>query len=254
MNTRADTEKFFWLKFLAIGLGTLAFGAYAAWDAFVTGPHRYAMAEVWEDIDHQADLTQEEKMAQWRPIAKKNGWSPKTPKKEIKLKSATEFIYFNYGLMALCGLIAIPCLLWCLKTKGTWIESTEDGLQNSSGQKLTLDQITKVDKAKWDKKGISVVHYTNEQGGTSTFVIDDLKFERAATDKIMAWVEENIDTKLVVNGRLESQIAADKAKEAAEKAAREQEETYRGRRLIATVHLIPILSIYKSLVGLCSPN
>ena len=39
-----------------------------------------------------------------------------------------------------------------------------------------------------------------------------------------AWIEENIDTELVVNGRLESQIAEEKAKVAAEKAAREQEQ------------------------------
>jgi len=126
-------------------------------------------------------------------------------------------------MMTLCGLIGLPCIFWCLRTKGTWIESTENGLRNSAGQELTLDQITKVDKAKWDKKGITVVHYTDEQGGASSFVIDDLKFDRTKTDEIMAWLEENIDTKLVVNGRLESQIIKDKAKEAAEKAAREKE-------------------------------
>lgn len=223
MNKRAETEKFFWLKFLAIGLGTLGFGAYAGWDAIVEGPHRLAMAEVWEHIDHQVDLEQEAKMVKWRAAAKENGWSPKTPKKEIKVKSAKEFIWFNYGLLTLCWLIALPCLIWCLRTRGNWIESTQNGLRNSSGQELTLDQITKVDKARWDKKGIAVVHYTNEQGA-STFVIDDLKFQRAATDEIMAWVEQNIDAELVVNGRLESQIAADKAREAAEKAAREQQD------------------------------
>ena len=88
---------------------------------------------------------------------------------------------------------------------------------------MTLDQITKVDKAKWDKKGIAVLHYTGNRGA-STFLIDDLKYERAATDEIMAWIEESIDTKLVVNGRLESQIAEEKAQAAAEKAAREQEQ------------------------------
>ena len=223
MNKRAETEKFFWLKFLAIGLGTLGFGAYAAWDAAVEGPYQLKQAEAWEPLYH-SDLKEDAKMDKWKEIATENGWSTKHPKKEITVKSRTEFIYFNYGLMAICGLIALPCLLWCLKTKGTWIESTENGLRNSSGQQLTLDQITKVDKARWDKKGITVVHYTDDQGGKNTFLIDDLKFDRTATDEIMAWIEENIDTKLVVNGRLESEIAADKAREAAERAARELEE------------------------------
>ena len=223
MNKRAEVEKFFWLKFLAIGLGTLGYGAYAAYDAFVTGPHQLEMAEVWDPI-HDSDQSEDAKMKQWEEKASENGWNPKRPKKEYTVKSRTDFITFNYALMALCGLIALPCLLWCLKTKGTWIASTEDGLRNSAGQQLTLDQITKVDKAKWDKKGIAIVHYTDDSGGDRTFLIDDLKFERAPTDDIIAWVEDNIDTKLVVNGRLETEIAATKAKEAAEKAEREQQD------------------------------
>jgi len=159
----------------------------------VEGPHRLAMAKVWEKIDHDAELSddQEGKMVLWRAAAKENGWSPKTPKKEIKVKSAKEFIGFNYGLLALCWLIALPCLFWCLRTRGNWIESTENGLRNSAGKELTLDQITKVDKARWDKKGITVVHYTNNQG-PGTFVIDDLKFERAATDEIMVTLSKTL--------------------------------------------------------------
>ena len=223
MNKRAETEKFFWLKFLIIGLGTLGFGAYAGYDAIVKGPYQLEMAKVWEPI-YKSEIEEKAKVKQWREIATEKGWDTARPTKEFTKKSRKEFIAFNYGLMGLCGLIAVPCLLWCLKTRGSWIESTENGLRNSSGQQLTLDQITKVDKAKWDKKGIAVVHFTNDQGGASTFLIDDLKFERSTTDEIMVWIEENIDTKLVVNGRLESQIAADKAREAAEKAAREQED------------------------------
>ena len=220
MNKRASTEKFFWYKFLAIGLATLAYGAYAGYDAVVTGPYRLAKSELWEPIDLNTSLSEEAKMEQWREIAKEHGWSTKRPKEKYKVKDAREFIWFNYGLMIFCGLIALPCLLWCLANRSKWIESTEKGLRNSSGQELTLDQITKVDKAKWDKKGITIVHYTDNLGAKNKFLIDDLKFERTTTDEIMAWVEQNIDPKLVVNGRLESQIATDKAKEAAEKAAR----------------------------------
>ena len=222
MNKRAGTENSFWLKFLVIGLGTLAFGAYSGWDAVVSGPHQLEVAKEWEPINLDETLSEEAKMDKWRAIATKKEWSLKRPKKKYNVKSRTEFIYFNYGMMALSGLIALPCLIWCLKTRGTWIESTENGLRNSAGQELTLDQITKVDKARWDKKGITVVHYNSDQAGQKTFLIDDLKYKRSTTDEIMAWVEQNIDPELIVNGRTEAQIATDKAQEAAEKAAREQ--------------------------------
>ena len=223
MNKRAEIEKFFWLKFLVIGLATLGYGAYAGYDAIVEGPYRLEKSKIWEPILLDDSLSEEDKMNKWKEAATEHGWKKKRPKEKINVKSAKEFIVFNYGLMGLCWLIAIPCLFWCLKTKGSWIESTEDGLRNSAGQQFTLDKITKVDKSKWDKKGITVVHYNNDQGGTSTFRIDDLKFERATVDEIMAWVEDNIDTKLVVNGRLESQIAQDKAKMAAEKLAQDED-------------------------------
>jgi hypothetical protein len=56
--------------------------------------------------------------------------------------------------------------------------------------------------------------------GQEKFIIDDLKYQRQPTDTIMAWVEENVDDDLIVNGRTEVQIAADKAKA---KADREQQ-------------------------------
>ena len=221
MNKRAGTEQFFWLKFLVIGLGTFAYGAWASWDAFVAGPQRLAMAEVWEPILLDSSLTEEQRDKAWIEEATKNDWSKKRPKEEFNVKDSKEFIWFNYGLMGVCWLIALPCLFWCLRTKGSWIEATGDGLRNSAGQQLTLDQITKVDKAKWDKKGIAHVHYTNAEAAASIFVIDDLKYERVAADEIMAWVEENIDATLIVNGRTEAQITKDKAGEAAKKAAQE---------------------------------
>jgi len=223
MNKRAETEQFFWLKFLVIGLGTFGYGAYAGWDALVAGPHRLEMSEVWEPILLNSSLSEKERDAQWIERATEHGWPTKRPKKKYNVKDSKEFIWYNYGLMGLCWMIALPCLFWCLRTKGSWIEATDDGLRNSAGQQLSLGQISKVDKAKWDKKGIAIVHYSGDQGA-STFVIDDLKYERKATDEIMAWIEDNIDTKLIVNGRLESQIIKDKAREAAEKAAREQEQ------------------------------
>ena len=222
MKKRAETEKFFWLKFLVIGLGTLGYGAYAGWDAIVTGPHRLEMSEVWEPILLDSTLSEKHRDNLWKKAATEHEWPTKRPKKKYTVKDSKEFIWYNYGLMGLCWLIALPCLIWCLTTKGSWIEATGDGLRNSAGQELKLDQITKVDKAKWDKKGIAVLHYTGDQGA-SKFLIDDLKYERATTDEIMAWIEDNIDQELVVNGRLESQIAADKAKEAAEKASQQED-------------------------------
>jgi hypothetical protein len=212
MNTRAETEKTFWLKFLIIGLATLGYGLWGAKDALLEGPKRVEQAKIWEPLLNDDSLEEKDRMAQWEEVAKANDWSPARPEHNIRIKDAKEFVVWNYGVLIVCSLIALPCLIWCLLSRGTWIESTENGLRSSAGQELSLKQITKIDKAKWDKKGIAIVHYKDELGSEKKFVIDDLKYQRQPTDLIMAWVEENVDESLVVNGRTEAQIAAGKKK------------------------------------------
>lgn len=104
--------------------------------------------------------------------------------------------------------MGIPCVLWYLKNKGTWIESTEDGLRSSNGQELKISQITQFDKVKWEKKGIGVFHYTNDQGAEEKFIVDDLKYDRKTTDKIVAWVETQIPSEMIVNGLTEVEYQA----------------------------------------------
>lgn len=220
MNTRAETEKTFWLKFLIIGLATLGYGLWGAKDALLDGPRRVEQAKIWEPLLNDKSLKEEQRTAQWRVAAEENNWSTARPGHNITAKDAREFVVWNYGVFILCSIIALPCLIWCLLVRGTWIESTENGLRNSKGDELRLDQITKIDKAKWDKKGIAVVHYKTDAGADQKFVIDDLKYQRQPTDSIMAWVEQNVDVSLIANGRTEVQIAADKAKA---KAKREQQ-------------------------------
>jgi hypothetical protein len=220
MNTRAETEKSFWLKFLIIGLATLGYGLWGAKDALLDGPRRIEQAKIWEPLLNNKELEEKDRMAQWREAAEQNNWNSDRPAANITTKDAKEFVTWNYGVLVVCSIIALPCLIWCLMARGTWIESTDNGLRNSKGQELTLAQITKIDKAKWDKKGIAVVHFKTDAGVQEKFIIDDLKYQRQPTDTIMAWVEENVDDDLIVNGRTEVQIAADKAKA---KADREQQ-------------------------------
>ena len=101
--------------------------------------------------------------------------------------------------------IALPCLIWYLRNRNTWIESTSDGLRSSSGKELKLKQITKFDKKKWAKKGIGVIHFVNDQGAEDTFVVDDLKFNRQTVDEMVRWVESNIKPEMIVNGAAEVQ-------------------------------------------------
>ena len=148
----------------------------------------------------------------WKEESEKNGWSAKKLTSAHPVADLKKNILYQYGFIAIGLAVGIPCVLWYLRNKGAWIESDENGIRLSTGQELKLSQITQFDKIKWEKKGIGVLHYTDDKGEENKFVIDDLKFERKTTDQIVEWIETKIPAEMIVNGLTEVEYQ-EKAKE-----------------------------------------
>lgn len=216
MNLRANAEKKFLLKYLIIGAACLAFAAWALYDGLVNYPSQIPRAQAWEDLQAKIDgseiLSPEDLSPMWKEISTKEGWSSKRLTDAHPVAAIEKNILYQYGFIAIGLAVGIPCIIWYLRTKGAWLESNENGLRLSSGQELQLSQITKFDKVKWEKKGIGVLHYTDDKGDEQKFVIDDLKFERKTTDQIVEWIETKIPAEMIVNGLTEVEYQA-KAKE-----------------------------------------
>jgi hypothetical protein len=146
----------------------------------------------------------------WKEIAEENGWSSKLlSKDEYDVSKIESSIIYQYVFIAIGLVIGAPCLVWYVRSRNTWIESTDDGLRASWGQELKISQIRKFDKKKWEKKGIGVLHYAPPQGAEETFVIDDLKYDRKTTDEIVRWIESQIPLEMIVNGVPEPIISND---------------------------------------------
>lgn len=233
MNIRANTEFKFLVKYLLIGIACFAFALWSLYDGLVTFPNQIPRAEAWEKLDAEVpdgpvdseawdrisaehglvldsndqtakSKTDNSKSDLWKLIAKKNGWNKKTLKKDesvssIEHKVNSQFLFLGIGLI-----IGVPCLIWFFRNRGTWIESTEDGLRASWGQELKCSQIKTFDKKKWEKKGIGVLSYTDSQGAEKKFALDDLKYERQPMDQIVAWMESQISAEKIINGDPES--------------------------------------------------
>ena len=213
MNLRAKPEKMFLLKYLLIGAICLCFAGWATYDGFVKAPSELPRAQAWEELEAKIaaddNLTVGENLSpMWKEISDKNGWDSKRLTEEKPVDAIKKFILYQYAFIGIGLAVGIPCVLWYLKNKGTWIESTEDGLRSSNGQELKISQITQFDKVKWEKKGIGVFHYTNDQGAEEKFIVDDLKYDRKTTDKIVAWVETQIPSEMIVNGLTEVEYQA----------------------------------------------
>ena len=207
MNTRAVPESKFLLKFLLISLGLLGFAALSVYDGFVKYPAGLPRLKAWEKLDQEIRsnprLGEEDRVEKWEALAKQEGFSKRVPSEDETSESLRSKIVYQYVFIALGILIGLPMLAKYFMDKESWIESTEDSLKSSWGQEMKIAQITKFDKEKWDKKGIGVFHYKTDEGISRTFTVDDLKYNRQNTDKIVRWIESQIDREMIVGGEPE---------------------------------------------------
>jgi len=215
MKARANTENKFLYKYLLIGIGTLLFSLYGFYDAAINYPSQRPAVEAYEKLDadiekRKADAGEvaanwaEVRESEWGEIAQSNGWSPKKPYfTSEKLDSGIQFSWF---IFAVCALMCIPCFLWFLKNRGTWIEIDGTRLSSSNGQSLDFSEIQTLDKKKWEKKGLAKITYSDE-GVDKTFVVDDLKYERKIVDQMVGEIESAISADKIINGLTEIEIA-----------------------------------------------
>lgn len=221
---KAQVNPTYQYKFMLIGLVALVIGLYHFIDPIFVYPGMRPPAKAWAELDAR-DIGDGEKQRLWKEIATENGWSEGMPKyDEDELNTNTVYSYFVGGLFTF--IVGIPCLITGLRCLGQWVASDATGLSNAKGQRVAFDQIHSIDKAKWEKKGIAKLNYTDD-GQEKTFVIDDLKFDREAMDKIMLTVEETVGIDKIVNGKSEAEYQIIREELAREKAARlaaEEEE------------------------------
>lgn len=205
-NVRATTENMFLFKYLLIGAACFAFFLWSTYDAFVAYPAKIPRGQAWEKIKKDDSLDDAAQQEKWIVLAKEKGWSTKRPTKKESPDSVRQTIIWNYAFMAIGFGIAAPCIIWYFLNNGTWIEADKGVLRNSRGAEVPIGKITKIDKKKWEKKGIAIVSYTADDGSEKTFTIDDLKYQRNETDQILAWVEGQVKRDVIVNGSPEAEV------------------------------------------------
>jgi hypothetical protein len=207
MNLRAVPESKFLLKYLLIALGLLGFAALSVYDGFVKYPAGIPRLEAWEklsaEIQSNPRLGEEDRVEKWEELAEQEGFSKRIPEEEETSEALRSKIVYQYVFIALGILIGLPMLAKYFMDKESWIESTEDSLKGSWGQEMKIADINQFNKEKWDKKGIGVFHYKTQDGISRTFVVDDLKYNRQTTDKIVQWVESQIPREMIVGGEPE---------------------------------------------------
>lgn len=219
MTIRAEFQKEYLYRYAIPAAACLLFALWFAYDGFIGYPKTLPMAEAYDELREIDDA--EKRINQWRDLAEERGWSKDIPRKTAEeIHSDITGQYF-WGFLNLA--IGIVAGTFWLRSKGTWVESTEDGLTTSWGQTFSFADVEELNKSRWEKKGIARATYT-EAGMKKSFVFDDFKYQRENLGKILRELEAILPREKISGGPTELENDAAK-KEAAEKEAGEDAES-----------------------------
>jgi hypothetical protein len=197
MHIRTNSDLRYYRRFVIIGLAALAGALWFFYDGAIKWPQQrdriLAHEKLAEELKGEDPLVFQER---WQAITKEKGWPISVPPGEAKTDTEITAQYFFGAGFAAIGL----WLLWGVwRARGQWIEQTESGLTSSWGQKLDYDQVLAVDKRKWRNKGIAKIRY-QDGPRKRRFVLDNFKFDRDTTDRILYDLESRIGHDKIMGG------------------------------------------------------
>ncbi len=202
MNVRTKVNTSHLVRLAIIGCFCIGFGLYCLYDGYVAWPNQQVRAKEFIKFKEEHKALEPLEIAnRWKAYAAKKNWptgNPGEPKKDYEI--TLQFVMA--GVTGAVGLIfAVQLLIW----RGRWIEVNDTTITSNRGHQFQLEEIVTLDKKKWDKKGIAKVNYQTG-GKNGQLVLDDCNYERETTQKILRYIEENIDRSKIVNGKPEPPI------------------------------------------------
>lgn len=193
MTIRAERDPRFYFRFLLIGLAALGFALYCLYDGFIGYPLAQERAVAFEK------LLEEDRGDEWDAYAIERGWSTVPPAASKPHEEYEVDVKMQFWMAGGTALLAFFPLLAVWRSRGRWIELSDQGLTSSWGQTVAFDQAELLEKRQWRSKGIAKLRY-DDGVRKRTFVIDDFKFKRAPTDEILAELEKRIGLDKITGG------------------------------------------------------
>lgn len=117
----------------------------------------------------------------WVSYAAKNGWE-EDPKLYTDREIAEQF-WFGYGCLGGAVIVGLVLLL----NRGKTLRGETDHWISPEGVKIGYSDVFRIDKRKWEHKGLAYAWYRTSAGAEKRAVFDDLKFSEAGRvlDRLM---------------------------------------------------------------------
>ena len=169
-------------KHLIVSIAMIAAGLWFAYDGWLKWPAENArIVKVQTDKEAAAQSGDSAKV---EALAKELGDLNHHSEMDLLFQKALAFALPAFGIF------------W-----GVWTLKDTRGVYRMSGNTLhvpghppvSVDDIRRIDKRKWDKKGIAFLHYEIGQPPTEGVLkLDDFAYERKPTDEMLERIERNV--------------------------------------------------------------
>ena len=205
MPIRADNDPRYSRRFLIMGIVAIGFALWSLYDGTIVYPAKRTTGFDDFKADYKDDFADPRKKAlsvdQFEVIAPigtelRAKWGDYSHSRNIP---SGPDIFMQFVMVAVAGVAGIFLISIPIRARGRWIEGDESGITSSWGQSFQYDQLEQVNKRKWRDKGIAKVTYI-DNGRRKLFVIDDFKFMREPTDKILYELEQRIEVERITDG------------------------------------------------------
>jgi hypothetical protein len=152
-------------KWIIMAVFLLGYGAMCIYDGSVAYPNhnkrvqkiREYKTETVEGATSAWNWKSDQAKRDWADYAKSQGWSdedPGAPKSEQDL-------FTQWVQLAIVGPLGIAALAMVLVTSRRKLVADEQGVTGATGPRVPYSAIVSIDKARWDSKGIAILHWTD---------------------------------------------------------------------------------------------
>ncbi len=152
--------------------------------------------------------------AAYAKVAEEKGWPAKPDMHKDYDYAIKEQLIFGI-LTAVCG--AVMLFFYIRTTRGA-LTADAESFRTPDGQRVPFASAFRIDRRKWDHKGLAYVYYNDAAGKERRAVIDDLIFAGAV--KVLDRLSANFQGEVIDLAKKEASPAEEKAEtgEEAEKA------------------------------------
>ncbi|MGE9268536.1 MAG: hypothetical protein ACQKBY_10600 [Verrucomicrobiales bacterium] len=87
-------------------------------------------------------------------------------------KKVREQLYFGI----LCGALALGALFVFLRTRGRTMKVDDEAFEAAGGPRIPFSAMTKIDKRKWETKGLATIYYEGVEGQSGKAKVDGMVY------------------------------------------------------------------------------